>query len=83
MASKADQADVGEAGADPVPQGQAFPPSHRGEKSVSVYLGREDKRLKVLWVERETSLQALGEQAFEPLLEHYRERAPAGRVSRG
>ncbi|MDE0357045.1 MAG: hypothetical protein OXN92_04795 [Gammaproteobacteria bacterium] len=83
MASKADQADVAEAGADPTPQGQAFPPSLR-DKSVSVYLDREDhKRLKVLSVEHETGLQALGEQALEPLLEHYRGRAPARRVSLG
>ena len=48
------------------------PPSRQGKKSVGVYLDRElHKELRLLAIRRDTSLQALGEEAFRMLVAKY------------
>ncbi len=48
------------------------PPSRQGKKSVTIHLDREyHKELKLLSVRRDTSLQALGEEAFRLLVAKY------------
>lgn len=47
-------------------------PGRIGKKGVLTQLDRDTaRRLKILAVERDTTLQALGEEAFEALLERY------------
>ena len=48
------------------------PPSRRGKKGVLIHVEPEvSKRLKVLAAQRESSVQALGVEALERLLDRY------------
>ena len=50
------------------------PPSRRGKKSISIYVDAAfHKRLRMLALVHDTTIQALGEQAFGLLFRHYRE----------
>ena len=66
----AEQADTGEG----VRPGHVTPPSRRGKKSISIYVDVAfHKRLRMLALVHDTTIQALGEQAFGLLFEHYGE----------
>lgn len=53
-------------------EGKNLPPSRRGKSNVSFYVDRDEhKKLKLLAVEKETTVQALGEKAIKLLFERY------------
>ena len=48
------------------------PPSRQGKKSIVIYVDRDyHKELRLLAVRRDTSLQALGEEAFRMVVAKY------------
>ena len=68
--SGADQADSDEG----VRPRHVPPPSRRGKKGISIYVDAAfHKRLRMLALVHDTTIQALGEQAFDLLFEHYGE----------
>ena len=68
--SGADQADSDEG----VRPRHVPPPSRRGKKGISIYVDAAfHKRLRMLALMHDTTVQALGEQAFALLFEHYGE----------
>lgn len=72
------------AGADPQgenrsPQTVRVPPSRQGKKGVLLHVDPEiAKRLKLLAVERDTTIEALGIEALALLFERYNLRQPTG-----
>lgn len=56
----------------PRPAAKTVTPARIGKKGVLTQLDQDTaRRLKMLAVQHDTTLQALGEEAFEALLERY------------
>ena len=57
-------------------EGKNLPSSRRGKSNVSFYVDRDEhKKLKLLAVEENTSIQALGEEALELLFKRYEKKS--------